>query len=376
MRTSVTAVDPLSDPRWDSFVEAHPRATVYHLAAWARILADVYRYKPVYLKLETEAGEVRGVLPLLGRRGPLSGSRLRSLPVLPHVAGPLAHTPEEAAVLVRAACSVANNEGSVLTINTREPGLELLLPELGTVPRLPSWIITLPPDLEALDRWLNGKGRSRDIKDIARRVRQAGAAGVRVREGGSEDDLHQFYKLYLVTMRKHRVLPRSYRQLTLSRRMLQPSGVFRLFLAERDGRAVTGVLCYAFRDTVDALYLGADDRSRELHAHHALYWELMKWSVAHNYRKVDLGTASTAGSLGAWKLRWGAEPICEYRYVYPAPRRHPLPPAAAARQQDAADRRSWRRDAAKLIEKRARFVWNRAPCFVTRLAGAFILKYL
>lgn len=79
--TTVIAIDPLVDPRWDAFVESHPSATVYHLAAWARIFEESYRYRPRYLALEDTSGELSAVMPMVSRRT-IRGPALRSLPVL------------------------------------------------------------------------------------------------------------------------------------------------------------------------------------------------------------------------------------------------------------------------------------------------------
>ena len=69
-------------------MRAHPRATVYQLGAWARILGAAYRFEPRYLALEDEDGGLRGVLPLLYKKGLVSDARVRSLPVFP-AGGPL-----------------------------------------------------------------------------------------------------------------------------------------------------------------------------------------------------------------------------------------------------------------------------------------------
>src|ERR1022692_3890628 len=40
-------IDPLLDARWDSFLESHPRASVFHSTAWLSALSRTYGYKPV-----------------------------------------------------------------------------------------------------------------------------------------------------------------------------------------------------------------------------------------------------------------------------------------------------------------------------------------
>ena len=45
--TTVYRVDPLTDPRWDDFVEKHPRASVFHTSDWLEALRRTYGYQPV-----------------------------------------------------------------------------------------------------------------------------------------------------------------------------------------------------------------------------------------------------------------------------------------------------------------------------------------
>jgi hypothetical protein len=41
-------------------------------------------------------------------------------------------------------------------------------------------------------------------------------------------------------------------------------------------------------------------------------------AIAEGHRFFDFGSASPQGSLGAFKAQWGAEPVDEYAYRYPA----------------------------------------------------------
>src|SRR3954454_15690851 len=93
---------------WDAYVRSHPTATANHLSAWAWILKTAYRFKPIYLSLRDSGGEVHGVLPLVHRHGPISGSRLNSLPAV-RWAGPLAGTPDQEARLMQAACELVRD---------------------------------------------------------------------------------------------------------------------------------------------------------------------------------------------------------------------------------------------------------------------------
>ena len=73
MSARAVQIDPLADPRWDAYVRAHPRWTVYQLGAWAEILRRAYRFDPRYLALEDDGGALRGVLPAAPQEGPRVG---------------------------------------------------------------------------------------------------------------------------------------------------------------------------------------------------------------------------------------------------------------------------------------------------------------
>jgi hypothetical protein len=99
--TPARQVDPLADARSDAYVGDHHAATVYHLGAWAEIMRRAYGFQPRYLVLE-DGGRLRGVLPLMRKKGIVSDARLRSIPVFSY-GGPLGDAPAEEHTLLEAA---------------------------------------------------------------------------------------------------------------------------------------------------------------------------------------------------------------------------------------------------------------------------------
>jgi hypothetical protein len=302
------AIDPLADRRWDAYVRAHPRATVYQLAAWASILGDAYRFRPRYLALE-DGGELRGVLPLLHKKGLVSDARLRSLPVFP-AGGPLADTRELEVELFRAARERAQEEANTLAvISPRDYSEDLPDFVADSLPH--RWVLAVPADPDTLR-----SGWRKTSNNLFRSLKKADKAGFAFREGNQPRDLRRFYRLYLATMRKHRTLPRSLRQLELTRDLLGP-GEFRLFIVEREGQIAAGGVFHAFGDTVELIYNGSDDRVLELRPNHALYWSVIRWCAEHGYGSFDFGEAASTTSLGRFKSQW-ADPVPNYRYTWRA----------------------------------------------------------
>lgn len=353
----VIAIDPATDPRWDRYVEAHPRALVYHLGAWSRILARAYRWRPSSLALERPDGSLAGVMPVLRKRRPLTGARHSSQPGI-RLGGPLGDGPDEEAALMAAARDAARADGSALTVECRTPGLEQRVPGLWRRAQPPTWIVALPDDPDdLLERWRRGS------KNLHRSLRKARNAPLTVREGTTEADLRAAYALYLETMRKHGAPPRSYRQLALARAELGPR--FRLFLVEHEGRPVAAGVYHVFGGTMELLYNASDEAALPMRPNHLLYWHTISWAIAAGLERYDFGFALPNHPLGQFKAQWGAEAVSEWRYDGVADEEtgadETLPQPGVSTDAGPADR--------------LRPVWVRAPAPVTRAVATAIFRY-
>src|SRR4029077_5307139 len=72
---------PTHATRWEQFVAAHPDSTNYHRWKWKHVVESVFEWPTFYLAAQ-EAGEIKGVLPLVSVSGCLGGSSLCSMPFL------------------------------------------------------------------------------------------------------------------------------------------------------------------------------------------------------------------------------------------------------------------------------------------------------
>jgi hypothetical protein len=353
--------DPSTDQRWDAFVRAHPRATPYHLAAWAQVLGTAYRLKPVYLALEDDKDQIRGVFPILWSDGIMSGPRLNSLPGL-QWGGPLAATVEDEAQLVAAACRlVESGKARRLMMVCTQGGYERSVPGLACRVGPPSWRVELEPDFESFRKLLSAHS-----KNAFRSLRKAEAAGIRVRAATSEADLKRFYHLYLKTMRGHRSIPRAYSQFVLSWRLLSPQGVMQLLLAEQGGRLLAGGVFNSIGDTVDLMYNASDVRYLGLRPNHAIYADAIRRAIESGYRNVDFGGAKPGSSLANFKKQWRADPMPVFAYAL-----HSEGSEGTAKRAMRVKARV-RTDDSWYLTK----AWERIPLLATRLAGRLIYRYL
>ena len=75
----VNPLEPEAGRAWDALALSAANATVFHTSAWARVLADSYRYRPSYVVFQPEDGE-RTLLPMFEVKSVITGTRGVSLP--------------------------------------------------------------------------------------------------------------------------------------------------------------------------------------------------------------------------------------------------------------------------------------------------------
>jgi FemAB-related protein (PEP-CTERM system-associated) len=75
-----------------------------------------------------------------------------------------------------------------------------------------------------------------------------------------------------------------------------------------DGRPVSSVLSFYFRDAVMPYYAGDDPCARELAGNDFKYWDLMRRACARGLRVFDYGRSKQGSGSYAFKKNWGFEP--------------------------------------------------------------------
>jgi hypothetical protein len=78
---NVKPIDPLSDLRWDTFVNNHPYSTIYHHSCWMRVITQTYKHvRQLCFVLEDGKENILAALPCFVVKSILTGTRLVSLP--------------------------------------------------------------------------------------------------------------------------------------------------------------------------------------------------------------------------------------------------------------------------------------------------------
>ena len=328
--------------RWDAFVLACPEATFFHRAGWQRVLHQVYRHATWFLYAEQD-GRIVGVLPLAQVKSLLFGHALVGLPFT--VYGGVAAT-EPAAV------QALEDEAQRLA---RQLGAEHL--ELRNMQRRHAdWPLQ---DLYVTFRKAILPDEAANMLAIPRKQRAMVRKGIK-HELRSEIDpgVDRFFAMFADNVHRHGTpaMPLRWFQ-ALRQEFGDDCEVLTVVTAE--GRPVSSVMSFYFRDEVLPYYAGDDEAARDLAANDFKYWELMRRACARGLKLFDFGRSKQGTGPCAFKKNWGFEPT-PLQYEYCLYKRDSVP-------QNNPNNAKYR----LLIG-----VWRRLPIGVANWLGPFVVRNL
>lgn len=299
--------DPGSVKRWNKFVFSCPEATFFHRAEWQEIIRKVFRHTTIFLYAE-KAGEIVGVLPLAHVNSRLFGDALVSLPFA--VYGGIASSDTDATAALE-------TKAQRLAVDLGVDHLEFR----NTTPKHTEWptqdlYVTfrkeILPEVEANMLAIPRKQRAMVRKGIKNNLK-------------SEVDrsTDRFFKVFADNVHRHGTpaLPKRYFDT-----LLQVFGddCQILTITSSEGKLLSSVLSFYFRDEVLPYYAGDDEAARDLAANDFKYWELMRQSCEQGLRIFDYGRSKVGTGPYAFKKNWGFEPEPLY-YEYCLYKRDSIP---------------------------------------------------
>lgn len=337
-------VEQLTDEdaaRWDAFVEQCPAANFFHRAGWKTIVERAFS-RPTHFLYAERNGEIEGVLPIGHIKSRLFGNALISTPYC--VYGGIAASSQEASqALEQAAFKLADD----LRVEYLE--LRHTTARESTLPKKELYV-TFKKEIDA-DPDVNMQGIPRKQRAMVRKGIKAGLVGE------TDVDLDRFYAMYSESVRNlgTPVMPLNWFKLIKE--------VFgdacEILTINKDGRAVSSVMSFYFRDEVLPYYGGGTAEARQHKANDFMYWELMRTAGERGVRTFDYGRSKQGTGSYSFKKNWGFQPTpLPYEYYLvtakSVPDINPLNPKYRL-----------------LIN-----LWQRMPVPVSRFVGPMIAKHL
>jgi len=133
----------------------------------------------------------------------------------------------------------------------------------------------------------------------------------------------RFFALYTDNVHRHGTPAQSKRYFETLQRVFGKDVELLTVLAP-DGRPVSSVLSFYFRDEVLPYYAGDVEAARDLAANDFKYWELLRRACERGLRIFDFGRSKRGTGAFAFKKNWGLEPT-PLAYEYCLYRRDRIP---------------------------------------------------
>ena len=328
---------------WDVYLESIPTATVCHHFLWQLVIQRAYGHRPFYLMALRNA-QVCGVLPLVLVKSRLFGRALTSMPFLDY-GGICADDETVAQPLLEHAQRLLPECGA----NYIELRQCVQPPQTGTL-RLDKVGMRLN-----LSSGINAVWQSFPAK-VRNQVRKAEKSGLRADIGGAEL-LDAFYPIFAQNMRD---LGSPVHHRAFFACLFAEFGPQARLVLVRDGhRAVGGLICLLFKDTVTVPWASSLREYLAKCPNNLLYWEAMQYAHAQGYRCFDFGRSSVDSGTYHFKRQWGAEPVQIYWQVV---------------GRDGHESIAFSANSAKY--SLALEMWKRLPVSFATLLGPHLRKYL
>ncbi len=319
-----------------------PKATFFHRSGWQQVIGDVFRHDTHYL-MARSGDAVTGVLPLAHVRSRLFGNALTSLPFA--VYGGVAADDEASAAALEAEAEALARKLGVQHLELRH--VERRHPDWPEQDLYVTFRKEILPDEEA------------NMLAIPRKQRAMVRKGIKNGLVAKLDDgVDRFFALYADNVHRHGTpaLPRRYFE-ALRRTFGADCEV--LTVESADGKPLSSVLTFYFRDEVLPYYAGDDVAARDLAANDFKYWELMRRACARGLKVFDYGRSKQGTGPYAFKKNWGFEPT-PLHYEYRLLKRDSVP------QNNPANAKY------KLMIE----TWRRLPLGVANWLGPFVVRNL
>jgi CelD/BcsL family acetyltransferase involved in cellulose biosynthesis len=310
MASSVTVVDPCTDPGWADLVGRAPHGCVFHHPAWLQLIRDQYGY-PMSAVCVRDGGEIAAGLPLAYVRSWIMGKRLVALPFSDFCPPVFAHPPSRETGLTLAEAVAARREAAGIDLEVRAHIGEISPSSVRPV----FWhhVVPLDPRVAVVEQNFRKS-------QVRRGIAKARREGVRVELRTDDEALKVFYGLHVST-RKRQGVPVQPKRFIRRLTALFGQGLGFVMLARLEDTPLAAAVFLTWNGTLLYKYGASDARHLRKRPNNLLFMEAIRWGCTHGCRSLDLGrTELDNEGLRSFKNSWGAiESPLAYTYAPSAP---------------------------------------------------------
>ena len=294
---SVHEINPLCDPRWEAFIDGHPRSSVFHTTKWLKALETTYGYDPVVVTTCPVDTPLTNGVVFCRVKSWLTGRRFVSLPFSDHCE-PLVNNSNEL-------------RGLLLHMRRQLDAGEWKYIEIRPISWDPNSQTGFSGSVVYSFHSLDLRKSTQELfhkfhKDcIQRKIRRAEREKLRYEEGNSEQLLQKFYKLLMITRRRHRLPPQP---LSWFRQLVAAFGEdLQIRVATKDDLPVASILTLSHKKSMVYKYGCSDARFHRFGGMALLFWNAIKEAKNKGCEQFEMGRSDRRNlGLISFKEHWGA----------------------------------------------------------------------
>jgi hypothetical protein len=342
----ISSLDQIDFGAWDAFVQSHPQGTPYHLSGWLKAIEETYAFKPFFGVWKNE-GSITGILPFFKTKSFFSGSSIISLPFSDY-GGTLLSGDDETGADIGEALKEFKNSEKKLEVRGPVGGDS----GFAVFDYYKSHVLDLGCGIEELKKKI-------DKRTIQYSIRKAEKAGVEVREQNDQEGIDQFYRLNVLTRKKHGVpcQPKRFFNNLLTHVIQKGCGF--ILLAYCQEKPIGAGFFLTQGKSIHYKYNASDPEVLgKITPNHALTWQAMKNGCEGGFLSFNFGRTSPDNiGLMRYKSMWGSK-VHDCPYLY-----YPKARGASSLQEKSA------------FYKALSGLWVKLPSFAADRIGNMIYKH-
>jgi CelD/BcsL family acetyltransferase involved in cellulose biosynthesis len=289
--------NPFEDQRWAALVRSHRCASVFHTPGYLRALQRTYGYEPVVYSTSPASATLTNGVVLCRVRSWLTGSRLVSLPFADHCEPLVDDAEQRAAILAAIGQTVRQDRLKYAEIRSTAPEFAGAS-HLEAASSFFFHALDLRPTLDGLYKRIHKTA-------LQQQIRRAEREAVRHDQGTSQELLDKFYRLLVLTRRRHQLPPQPL--LWFQNLIASLGDRAQIHLGSIGERPIAGMLTLRHNTVLVYKYGCSDARFHRLGAVPFLLWKAIVRAKESGLDTLDMGRCDTGNTgLMTFKERWGA----------------------------------------------------------------------
>ena len=290
-------IDPLSDVRWETFVNDHSESSVFHSIGWLNTLRHEHGYEPVVLTTCPPGISLTNGVVFCRVKSWLTGNRLVSLPFSDHcdpLAGDSAEL-DDLLLCIRKSIDLGSWKYLEIRPTSYRPDVRAGFHE------------SLRYRIHSLDLRTDKQTLFKNFhKDsIQRKIRRAEREKLRYEEGTSENQLRKFYQLLTITRQRQFLPPQP---LSWFRALIDMLGNdLKIRIASKGEMPIASILTLSHKNSLVYKYGCSDARFHSCGGMMLVFWNTIQQAKDNGIEVLDMGRSDLDNQgLISFKEHWGA----------------------------------------------------------------------